>query len=310
MKKVMMLCTALLAISFLFTVVPLNVESQDPGPTTIVKGTVYDAVTEEPLDMAVVRLFTDTNSMGQRTGEDGTYEFELTVLRSEALEIVASKEGYYDQWKDDEIARDETLIIDFYLEPKASKVFGYVTDIDTEEPMPRVYVELRSTDFDGEGMYAWTNEEGYYELFAEPGNYKLISGFEGYEVYQSDEFYLGDGEELEWNITLEPVRTGVFGVVMNEGGGGIPEAYIRVYDEQWTFFAHTFSDEEGNYEIRAPPGEYIIEVSADDYFDYDDVITVPEDGMLEYDVEMTEITVTGVLQYIVDYIMEIIGGIF
>ena len=93
-------------------------------------------------------------------------------------------------------------------------------------------------------------------------------------------------------------------------GGAIQDAYIRVYDEQWTFFGQIFSDEEGNYEIRAPPGEYVIEVSADNYFDYDDVITVPEDGMLEYDVEMEKISVKGGLSLILDFIMEIIGGIF
>jgi hypothetical protein len=309
MKKMVMLITALLAISFLFTMVPLNVESQDPGPQTIVMGTVYDAVTEEPIDEALVYLFTDTTGMATWTGEDGTYEFQLTVLRKETFSIFAQKSGYYDQWKDDEIDRGETLVIDFYLEPKGAMVYGYVIDMDTLEPVPRTHVELYSTEYDGENEYTWTDENGYYELHGQPGRYRIYARSEGYQRYETEEFTLEENQEMEWNITLEPIRNGVYGMITNEDGGSIPDAYIRVYNQE-RFFQSAFSDEEGNYEIRAPPGEYIIEVSADEHFDYDDTIVIPEDEMLEYNVEMTPITVTGVLRYIVDFILEIIGGIF
>jgi large repetitive protein len=311
MKKVVMLVTALVAISFLLTVVPQNVESQDVGPNSYVKGTVYDAVTEEPLDGAWVRLFTGTGNDWFITEEDGEYEFELTVLLNEEFDIMVGKEGYYDIWESGEVGRDETVTIDFDLEPKTTMVYGYVTNLDTEEPVPNAYVQLYSTNVDGNDWRAYSDENGYYTIFADPGDYKISVQIRGYKIYESEEFELIEGQELEMNISLDPIKTGIYGMVANEDGGAIPDAYIRLYQEdRGGYFGSAFTDDEGNYEIRAPPGEYIIEVSADEHFDYDDTVTLPEENMMEYNVEMSEISVTGVLKYIYEFIMEIVGGIF
>ncbi|MGA1873825.1 MAG: MSCRAMM family protein [Thermoplasmatota archaeon] len=301
--------TTLLAISLLLTMIPMGGQSQEVVESTI-WGYVYDAETEEPLAEAFVRLFLDTSGRGYRTDEDGRYEFTFNVARSESFDILGTKDGYYDQWKDGEIGRGETLQIDFMLEPKASMVYGYVTDSVTGEPVEGAAVQLYATDYDGEDELTWTDDEGFYYMFGKPGNYKLLSGMDGYEIYQSEEFYLDEGEELEMNISLVQIITGVYGKVVSDEGYSIQGAYIRLYDEEWNYFSYTFSDENGDYEIRAPPGEYIIEVSAEDHFDHDDTIVIGEDGMTEYNIEMTRISVTGVLRYLVDMIMELLGGIF
>lgn len=293
----------------MLTIVPLGAHSQEVVESTI-WGYVYDSETEEPLGSAMVRLFANVGGQGYRTGEDGRYEFTINVARSESYDIVATKEGYYDQWQSGEIGRGETVQIDFMLEEKAAMVYGYVTDSVTGDPVQNAVVQLISTDYDGEDEYTWTDREGFYTMYATVGNYKLISGADGYELYQSEEFYLEEEQELEMNISLVQLVTGVQGKVTSDQDGVIAGAYIRIYDQGMTFFDYTFSDEEGNYEIRAPPGEYTIDVSADGHFDYSDTIVIDENGMLEYNIEMTKISVTGVLRYIVDFIRELLGGMF
>ncbi|MGA1793400.1 MAG: MSCRAMM family protein [Thermoplasmatota archaeon] len=309
MRKALVAGASLLVLSLMLTIIPLGADSQEVVESTI-WGYIYDAETEEPLSEALVRLFANVGGQGYRTRADGRYEFTINVARSETFDILATREGYYDQWKSGEIGRGETMQIDFMLEPKAASVFGYVLDSVTSDPVPNAAVQLYSTDYDGDDEITWTDEEGYYIMFAKPGNYKLLSGADGYEIYQSDEFYLEEDQELQMNISLVQIVTGVFGYVTSNEDGPLSGAYIRIYDEQMTFFDYTFSDIDGSYEIRAPPGEYTIEVSADSHFDYDDTIVIDESGMLEYDIEMNKITVTGVLRFIVDFIRELLGGIF
>ncbi|MGA1820822.1 MAG: MSCRAMM family protein [Thermoplasmatota archaeon] len=309
MRKALVAGASLLVLSLMLTIIPLAAESQEVVESTI-WGYVYDAESEEPLSDARVRLFANVGGQGYRTGEDGRYEFTINVARTEAFDIVAQKESYYDQWKSGEIGRGETIQIDFMLEPKAAMIYGYVTDSATGEPVQSAAVQLYSTDYDGEDEYTWTDEEGYYSMYARVGNYKLLSGADGYEIYQSEEFYLEEEQVLEMNISLVQIVTGVFGQVTSNEDGPLSGAYIRMYDQEFSYYSYTFSDEEGNYELRAPPGEYIIEVSAEDHFDYDDTIVIEEDGMLEYDIVMNKITVTGVLRFIVDFIRELLGGIF
>jgi len=309
LRKALVAGASLLVLSLLLTIIPLGAQSQEVVESTI-WGYVYDSETEEPLSEALVRLFGNVGGQGFRTREDGRYEFTINVARSESFDILATKDGYYDQWQSGEIGRGETIQIDFMLEEKAATVSGYVLDSVTEEPVMRASVQLYSTDYDGEDEMAWTDENGFYIMYASPGNYKLLSGADGYEIYQSEEFYLEEDQELEMNISLVQIVTGVHGQVRSDQDGAISGAYIRIYDRDMTFFDYTFSDDKGNYEIRAPPGEYTIDVSADSHFDYSDTIVIDENGMLEYNIEMTKISVTGVLRYIVDFIRELLGGIF
>jgi hypothetical protein len=310
MKKTMALVAALLMMSTLLVVLPDMISSQDVDLGTYVEGVVYDASTEEPLPDAYVMVFGDVTWHTVLTDENGYYSIELDVRVQEQYDILAEKEGYYDQWDSFEARRGETIVMDFFLDPMEAHIMGYVLSSENGEPLQRVNVQLMATDIEGYDSYAGTDETGFWEIYARPGNYKLVINSRNYEPYQSEEFELTDGDEVWHNVTMELMETGIQGMVTDQDGALLEGAWVSLYTEDYRRVFGAPTDESGMYEIRCPGDDYIIEISADGFMPYEDTVTIVDGEMLEYDAELTEISFSGILQYIIDIIREIFGSIF
>ncbi|MEA3558033.1 MAG: carboxypeptidase-like regulatory domain-containing protein [Candidatus Thermoplasmatota archaeon] len=298
----MVICVGLIGL------VPLATDGQDIDLKTYIEGTVIDVFTEKPLEDAMIRVWGPGWGARALTDQDGTYSIEVDVKVQDTLDVFCEKSGYYDDYRSVEIRRGDTEVVDFSLTPINSTVKGYVKDSATMEPIADVNVNLYSTEPDGEDVWTRTDDEGYFEMSAEPGYYKLICGAQNYEHYMSEEFHLDDGEVKEVEILLEEIKTGIFGSVTNEDGETLEGAVVYLYDEERSYWNYDVADEDGSYEIRAPAGEFLVSVRADDHFDYNGKVTVGEDGMTEQDFVMTKISVKSSLQFIIDLIKMIIGA--
>jgi len=310
MKKMTTLIAFLMTASMMLVVLPGMISSQEIEPTSYVEGTVYDAVTEDPLEMAMVRILNGRYGYIVYTDEEGFYSIGLDVVVKEEYDILVAKEGYYDQWDYFEVERGETVVMDFYLEAMETVVKGYVLDSETSDPVQNIYVQLLSTDSEGYDQYGYTDEEGYFEIFAQPGNYKIVTWSSDHDPYQSDEFELVEGDVLWHNVSLVLRDTGIFGRVTGENSDPLTGAWVSLYTQDRRRAFGTPTDENGEYEIRCVEGEYTIEISAEEYMPYEDTVTIVNGEMLEYDAELTEISFSGILQYILDIIREIFGSIF
>jgi hypothetical protein len=310
MKKMVALIALFIAIALVFVVLPGQITSQDVDPGTYVEGFVYDASTQEPLSEAYVIVFGDTFAHRVVTNEEGYYSIELDVRVQEQYDILAEKEGYYDQWDSFEVRRGETMVMDFHLEPMEAHIMGYVISSEDGEPLQRVNVQLMATDVNGYDSYTGTDENGFWEVYSRPGSYKLVVSGRNHEQYQSDEFELKEGDDLWHNVTLKLMDTGIHGHVTDPGGDPLGGAWVSLYTEDYRRVFGAPTDESGFYEIRCPGGDYIVEISADGYMPYEDTVTVTEGEMLEYDAQLDEISFSGILQYILDIIREIFGSIF
>lgn len=305
MKKTSLMMTLLLVATAIFGII--SVDGQDVDLGTYVEGTVTDAVTGEPLYFAMVEVWGPGGGWGVSTDSEGFYRIELDVRVQGEYDIFCYKSGYYDEYTTFEIRRGDTEVVDFALEPMNATVKGYIKDSETMEPLEYAYVNLYSTEPGGESQWVQTDEDGYFKMTADPGYYKLIVGYTDYKRYMSEEFYLDDGDIKEVEILLEKITTGIYGVVSNNEGMPVGDAVIYLYTHDYQYWFSAMTDRNGNYEIRAPPGEYIIDVRAEDHFQYTEDVMVEEDDLTEYDVELIEITIPSALRYVFEIIMDIIG---
>ncbi|MFW3146767.1 MAG: carboxypeptidase-like regulatory domain-containing protein [Thermoplasmatota archaeon] len=281
--------------------------SQDADLGTYLEGTVTNAKTDEPIEDAFIEVYCGRNYYWWPTDSNGYYKIELDVRIKEDLDIFCSNQHYYDDYKSTVINRSETKVIDFQLIPKNSTVQGYVYDSDTMDPMRFVYVELFSTERNGYRFNTYTDEDGFYRFYTEPGYYKLYCRTRDYESYTSNEFYVGDGEVMDHDIYLDKMETGLFGKIMDQEENSLEDAFVYIYDGPEGYYGYSYTDESGEYEIRSPPGEYQVQVSAEDYFTYNGVIDIEEDGMTELNIYLEEQNIPNWIRHIIDIIKGIIG---
>lgn len=95
-----------------------------------------------------------------------------------------------------------TLLITFFSYSQRGTVTGTLTDKDmNNEPLPFANVQLKGTT-----IGTTTNENGKYSIDAEPGNYKIVFSFLGYE-------------SVEVSVTVKAGQTTTINSSLTAGGG-------------------------------------------------------------------------------------------
>jgi hypothetical protein len=180
---------------------------------TGVFGYVYDNETLKPLED--VRVYVggwdyandDYFSDSTRTNIFGYYEFHTPA--GEFYVDAYLNNNYYDYDEDITISENQGVELDIYLirvPPETSKIFGYVYDNLTKEPLEDADIDVDNDD----GYRNWTDtdENGYYEVNAPFGEFFIECGArapEGdidFETYYT-KIYLDVEEELRLDIYLK-----------------------------------------------------------------------------------------------------------
>ena len=155
-------------------------------------------------------------------------------------------------------------------------VDGHVSGIDFEIEEYNTVVWGHVTNSDGYGIYdanvyfshyddssdvyndAWTDENGYYELWIQGGyEYSVSVWADGYEDYY-DYIYIEDSGDFEYNVTLGSGGDGlgtVFGSVHDLEGNPIDLSNIYFWNGDGEGY-YTFSEFGDWYWIELPPGDY------------------------------------------------------
>ena len=144
-------------------------------------GDVAGTVTEAgngPIEGAVVAI----GNSWTTTGSDGTYLLEDISIGGH--HITCNAEGYYGTWDIVEVIEDDTVTVDFALEPLVyGAIEGTVTDSETGDP-----IEGAEITVSGYNEYtSTTNSLGYYLIE------DIVAGT--YDVTCSAENYLSQTEE-------------------------------------------------------------------------------------------------------------------
>ena len=299
---VIVLTLILLGLALISSGADLSAETR---AITSIEGAVTDSETGDPLGGAIVYRWSDIGTMERtRTDEEGYYAFELKTGGTYYLQVYM--EGYEDGYEEVDISIGDNEVVDFELIPLqlTCTVFGKLYDSESNEPLEgRVgLVEIETN----EQFWTWTSEDGAFHFEVEPGYYKLYAHVGNhYETYESEFFQLLDGDEKEMNIPMGKLPQGVFGTVTDAEGNPIPNAKISIENDEWR--ASAVSDENGEYDIRAPPGTYELQVNSEGFRPYRATVMFEEDTMFEYDIRLEEAVVLGFIAQLIRTIMDMIG---
>ncbi len=312
-----------LLLALMFCLTSLTIVSGDnhtPGDDLIetsFSGTVTDSTTHEPVQSAYVYGFDDDfrEYRSSVTDEEGQYYLEFNTGGHYSLYV--DNEGYEQATANETVDINTNTIIDFELVPKVydTRLFGIVSDDGTGEPLSDAFIRVWEiiTYEDGES-YSFvqtitTGADGKYSFDLYEGTFQLEVGKEGYDRYFSYYISLESGEQLEYNVELVQWARGVFGTVHDEDGDPFPGVTVSLEsDNRNSNEFTTTTDENGEYEIRVPRGgDYTLKAFIDGYRPYNEDIEVPQDSMVEQDIEMNRALLPDPLLRILYLILSLLG---
>ncbi len=153
-------------------------------------------------------------------------------------------------------------VYSFNTRPLKGKIYGYVYDAETGEPIAGAIVGIVQT-----GDVTYTDENGYYEFNnVDPGTYVVGVVAEGYEPDMAT-VIVPLGQSVRHDFYLEPIGgepepSGIEGYVYDAlTEEPIAGAKITVVELGET----VYTDEKGYYHVDVPPGNYTVEASKEGY---------------------------------------------
>ncbi len=250
---------------------------------TVLSGYVYNLSSGEAIEGA--RVSGDNYDTWDRdttyTDEKGYYELYPGVGE---VSISVSKDGYKSEYDSITMEEDVAQERDYYLDPYESSLFGKVYDEETSETISYVYVTVQGEDF---YETDYTNSNGEYFIYLDAGEYSVSVSEGGYVTFKTD-ITVEEWEDYQLDVYLVPFNCKVYGYITNEDGEAIEDAYINIYNDNYSDYY--YSDDEGYYEFECPPssevGEYNLRVQATDYRPYQEQFWLDQGEELQIDVEM------------------------
>lgn len=249
---------------------------------TKVYGYVTDSETSEAIDNADVDIYSD--NYWNETDKEGYYEIILEEGGEYTLSVY--KNDYYRHEEDFIILEEEERQIDVDLEKK-SKLFGYVRDKDTNEPINRADVAVDGPDWEDD----YTDKNGYYEMYIKDGDYDMRIDHEDYKRYKG-EFSIGKGEEKQIDVELEPKppeNSMAYGYITDKKTGDpIEEIEVEIENDDDDYYHYT--DEDGYYRIKLRKGDYTLVVNnynyENKYNSYEAEISVGENEKIQINTKL------------------------
>ena len=203
-----------------------------------------------------------------------------------------------------------SLIVFTAYEVDADQIYGNVSDNETGDPIEGADVYVYDPDDKndektrGAKDNTKTDNDGYYEIDCDSGDYRIYIKKDGYETH--DEAVRIEGR-VEHNANLNPENgdnnddskkdgdddAQIYGTVTdNETGDPIGGADVYVYDpddkggEKTRGKAETSTqtDNDGYYEIDCDSGDYRIYINKDGYEAHDEAVRI--EGQVEYNANL------------------------
>ena len=241
-----------------------------PPETSLIRGYVTGNDTRGPIEGASVDV--NMNDYHKHNETDGTGYYELQVPAG-YFEFNVHMEGYRHHYQELDVGENETLWVNVTLEPKPPETAflrGYISSEDSRGPIENAAVGIWG---DGDGNQTFTDQDGYYEMFASPGEYIFYVHAEGYGEYY-EQMNIGDFEDIWRNISLMMENAMIMGYIMDDSRAPLEDARIELDNHDAGMHYTAWTDETGYYERSLVSGDWYVEVNMDGYFQYREEITI------------------------------------
>lgn len=242
---------------------------------------VYESETNRLLSEVPVTLKRerDGRSIGTELS-DNEGQVEYCRMRPGSYQLSARAPGFVPGELSFEMP-DADFQQEIYLtKPKATFIFGLVTDAVSRERIDRAQIVL--TDESGMVLDTlWSDLRGKYRRAIDLGAYRLLASAEGYEplelattIIEAD---MSGGKRVDIALTPIPTDACLAGVVYDEETGDIvPAAIIAIRDSAGAPVRKIRAGEQGRYRVCLPFGGYQFSTKATGYFFKLDEVTITE----------------------------------
>ncbi len=225
---------------------------------TGVFGHVYDNETEEPLEGVWVDIYGMNwyDDFDEGTETDGSGYFEFNTPEGEYWLDIYGEDGYYSYSDEVTVVKNKGTEVDIPLDkvpPETARIFGYVYDDETQEPLEDADITVYNER--DHYNYTYSDSDGFYEMNVPPGKFSLgcyyfISEDIEYDYYYK-EIELSEDQDLRLDIYLKRFRPGISNTTFEFTSWDSIEVYIITtqYSSIYTSFTRQSIDENGNGEI-------------------------------------------------------------
>ena len=182
-----------------------------PPKNSVLRGYVTDETTGAPIENASVRLYwndghdhhdwnyTSTDSYGFYNMNVAAGEINLSV---EVDEYLGEHTESYD------ISEYESLEINITMKffiNENSIVTGYITDVETDNPIINAYVSLHWYDDGGHSYwdYVFTDSSGFYEMDVASGEISIHAHAYGYLSEYTEDYEIDEYDTLWINVPMQ-----------------------------------------------------------------------------------------------------------
>ncbi|MBC7081428.1 MAG: tandem-95 repeat protein [Thermoplasmatales archaeon] len=276
-----------LSFILLFSSLPTLAQVPHVGSGEIATKEVYVYDSEEnPIEDAYVEIYNEDYSyhVGDWTDENGYASFtmppgEYTIK----VDDIYSDSSYVVYKETFTIEAGQTLPNNVVVEIATKEVYVY----DSEgNPIEDAYVEIYNEDYSYH-VGDWTDENGYASFTMPPGEYTIkvddIYSDSSYVVYK-ETFTIEAGQTLPNNVVVEIATKEVY--VYDSEGNPIEDAYVEIYNEDYSYHVGDWTDENGYASFTMPPGEYTIEVEKEGYPSHSENFTIKAGEILVNEIHL------------------------
>ncbi|HYU07296.1 MAG TPA: carboxypeptidase-like regulatory domain-containing protein, partial [Thermoplasmata archaeon] len=257
-----------LLAAFLVTLVSpgLSIAS---GPDGQVQGVITDVSSGSPLVAASVRIEASDFPWSFEASTDGAGFFQVAVP-PHRYTMSAWSSAYLLNSTAIAVGSSQTVWANMTLRPAASRsarLQGYVTDGVTSAAVTvgRIVARPWAGSFTNYRNASALNASGYFEMDLVPTSYDVATdGVVGYDAFDDYPVYLGPGDVLWYNISLNPnpVNAWINGTVRDDASSAtIAGARITARVDGSLDLPAVTSDATGQYSMPVPSGS--IDIAAD-----------------------------------------------
>ena len=229
-------------------------------------GKVTDADTGDPVTNVEIFIYNDDYSIYffNWTNQQGDFNRTIPVgsytVRAEGVEAGYSNAYTYNVI----VTENKTTVIDFELE---QLIFGTITGTVTDKernPIENVDIHIYNDDY--YNLFA-TDNSGEFRVAVPTGTYTVLaSGYDlGYFSAEELNVNVAENQTTTVNFELEPIIFGfVSGTVTDREEYPIEGVKILLYNDDLSFGDETRTDEQGQYRVKVPVGNYTVEAQGDE----------------------------------------------
>ncbi|GAB1765757.1 carboxypeptidase regulatory-like domain-containing protein [Priestia megaterium] len=274
------------------TVLPNDVSTVAIGLTLLpgtVQGTVRNENTGAPLEGAIIRVIRRDGTVVDEVLTNAQGFFTIGGLPADSYTLVAISSDFQRQTIGFTVVPEQTTTVDVNLQLNPGTLKGTVTDFFTGGPIANAIVLVFPSQSITSIARGITNENGQYTILnLAPGEYNVVATATNFARGGVGAVISADSTTVA-NIQLTPNPATISGTVTDFGGNIIPNATVRVLDQNETILGTAITDINGNYSVgNLPQGTLTIIASAQRFATQLTAVTLtPGQTLPNVDIQLT-----------------------